>query len=123
MRDLMILSSIFIFWACYGVMVYAMAQDPSLTELSLPANASYIIPGNMSSMDNDSNEYSIPIFQDSYESKSKSSLKIITNIATFGISAIPGMPGIIIGIVSIFNYFLFLMSILIVYRLIRHGGG
>jgi len=122
MRDLVILSGIFMFWVLYGILIFAMAQDTTLQNLG-DVNNTYITPKNITTLDNASNENTIPIFQSSYESKSKTGVDIILGFATFGISNIEGTPSIIVILISALNYFLVIITLLLVYRLIRHGGG
>lgn len=122
MRDLAILSTIVLFWFVYGIMVFAMSQDASLQDLQLQNN-SYMLPSNITNIDEQNESSTIPIFTPSYESRSKEGVSMIWKILTFGLASIKGTPTIILLFFSAINWFLTMMALLLIYRLFRSGAG
>lgn len=124
MRDLVILSMIVIFWFVLGGMLTALYEDPLIKASLVQGNSTYITDIDVNTLiDNVSNPNDIPLFQPSVQTKTKGFLDMTIRMFTFRIPVVPGIPLMFTTSITFLNYFLLLITGLIVYRLIRHGGG
>lgn len=126
MRDLTILSAIIIFWIFYGTFIVAIQDDSVLNSMGgFEGNQTTnynVRPDITQGLENESTD-TIVIFKETTKSKSMSFVDFLFKIITFGVSGISGLPLWIATLLVSFNYFLGLVVGLIIYRLIRHGGG
>jgi hypothetical protein len=119
MRDLSILFLIITFWTVFGLGSLLMNSDTSLN-----LNSTYDYSLNMPQIaQNTSDDSYIPLFSEGTTSKTKQSVNFLVRFAAFGVPEDSRMPAFIIYLIASLNTTLALVSLLIVYRLIRHGGG
>lgn len=124
MKDLVILSVILVFWVSLGSILTYIYQDPLIVADLVAGNSSYVInidssiyAGNLSETDSEI------VIIGTTASKTKGFLNMIGRMFTFRIPAAESIPSGITSIIEWVNFGLLLIVGLIVYRLIRHGGG
>lgn len=121
MRDMIILFLIIVFWISFATIFSFIYQDASLFENSI--NTSYDtsmegISANISDMPEE-----IPIFVEKIPSKITGFWPFIGRLFTFRLPSFSGIPFTVGLLLSSLNTILIIFSILIGFRLMRHGGG
>lgn len=127
MRDMIILTLTIVFWIALASITTALYNDPVIISELIEGNSSYVINVdtsqanmalNMSAEDN-----KIYLFKDYAPSQTKGFLNMIIRMLTFRIPSTASMPPLITTFISALNWILVLIMGLLVFRLIRHGGG
>ena len=123
MRDLAILSFIIGFWIILGAILTYVYQDPLIIDAMLATNSSYVIRVDTDAAAGNLSGNTVPLFQDATETSTKGFLNMIGRMLTFRIPSVEGIPNGFLTIIESVNFLLVLITGLIIYRLIRHGGG
>lgn len=122
MRDMIILFLIIVFWISFATVFSFIYQDASLFENSI--NTSYDTSSMESIYANVSDfPEEIPIFTEKVPTKITGFWSFLGRLFTFSLPHFEGIPQTIGVLLSSLNVIMILFSLLISYRLIRHGGG
>lgn len=123
MRDLIILTIIILYWICLGSFLTYIYQDPLIVSELVAGNSSYIVSVNTNDVAGNFSGTNVPLFENYTETETKGFLSMFGRMLTFRIPATESIPAGFLVIIESFNFLLVLLTGLILYRLIRHGGG
>jgi hypothetical protein len=117
MKDMIILSTIIVFWFLLALgLAYTYEDELIITELQ-EGNSSYIIDVDTSQSFNITDQTE----QDFTETKGF--ISMLFRILTFRIPRVSSIPNGLITFIEFFNFLLVLLFGLMIYRLIRSGAG